>query len=286
MIRLYPPAKINFGLRVLGKRPDGFHELSSLMAPLPGLHDIMDIEEGGEGGLSLRCDAIKGGNILEKTYALFAENQNFYPSLKIQLIKRIPIGAGLGGGSSDAACLLKFLNNLSPRPMPRRRLIETALKIGADVPFFLDSRPALARGAGEKLIPLEGALPRLHLVLVWPELCVSTALAFSAYDKEVLSRSRAEKNLTKAAGNTKELFLSHMSPPSVLCLKNDLQNPVFKIYPCLAALQDEVLSAGAVLSGMSGSGSAIYGVFSSPAKAAAAAGSLGKKYKFVYLLSA
>lgn len=285
MIQLYPPAKINLGLRVLGKRPDGFHELSSLMAPLPGLHDIMEIEEGGAGGMSLECDAITGGNILEKTYSLFTESQDFYPSLKIKLIKRIPAGAGLGGGSSDAACLLKFLNSLSPRPMRPGRLIETAMKIGADVPFFLDCRPALARGAGEKLTPLEGSLPRLHLTLVWPELRVSTALAFKAYDKDILSRSRAEKNLTKAAGNTKELFLSHTSPPTILSLKNDLQAPVFKIFPCLAELRDEILSSGAALAGMSGSGSSIYGVFSSRTKAKAAADSLGKKYKFVYSLS-
>lgn len=285
MIRLYPPAKINLGLRVLGRRPDGFHELSSIMAPLPGLYDIMEIEEGGGGGLSLDCDAIKGGNILEKTYRLFAESHGFYPSLKIKLIKRIPAGAGLGGGSSDAACLLKFLNRLSPRPGLRAALVKTALEIGADAPFFLDARPALARGAGEKLIPLENSLPRLHLTLVWPELCVSTAKAFRAYDEGLLSRSGAEKNLTKAGDNIKELFLSQVSPPAVLSLHNDLQIPVFKLYPCLAELRDEILSAGALLSSMSGSGSVLYGVFSSQAKADAAAAALRKKYKFVYTFS-
>lgn len=294
MIRLFPAAKINLGLRILGSRPDGYHELSSLLIPLPGLHDILDIEEGDAEGLELKCDcdAITDSNILQKTYELFGKHKSFFPRLRVRLEKKIPVGAGLGGGSSDAAYFLRYLANLYPAASTPEDLISLGMKIGADVPFFLVNKPAQISGLGELVDPLKCAFPKLHLVLVWPKLHISTKLAFQAYDRAkgisaISHKASDKKDLTKTYVKATHFFLNRSCRLQDILsnLHNDLEGALFQQYPLLEELKQNFLGNGALASAMSGSGSSIYGIFANQEKALTAAAILRNKYKTVYQIT-
>lgn len=283
MIRLAPSAKINLGLKITGIRTGGYHELRSLFFPILELRDIMEIEESNKEGLELECKEITGSNILKKTYDLYGRETDFAPRLKIKLKKIIPIGAGLGGGSSDAATLLTYLNNISPNPLYEEELGALALRIGADVPFFLINKPALVTGIGEKIAILKGKKDPINLVLVWPEIHVSTSWAFQAYDKLYPSYSIKEKDLTKSGMTDKQSCL--LGKQDLLDIQNDLELPLFKRYPILAELKKEFLARGALASGMSGSGSSMFGIFASQSKAREAARYFRETYKHTYQFS-
>ncbi len=268
--------KVNLSLRITGVTERGYHTLDSIFFPLPEPHDLLRIQPAGRPGLALHCadPALDpADNTLTRAYAAYAEACAFAPALELLLEKNIPSGAGLGGGSSDAAALLGVLNALNPRPLDTARLCATALRVGADVPFFLRNAPCRVRGIGELCEPC-AALPvaGLHLLLLCPTISISTAWAYAAWD--ALSHSNF---LTKNEAEAKEM---NFRPVRVF---NDLEDAVFAAYPELAHLKRELFRQGAAAALMSGSGSSLFGLFRDRNTADAAAELFRKQGMRVYL---
>ena len=263
--------KVNFFLRVTGKRPDGYHTLESLFLPLPVPYDTLHITEEAGTGLSLVCSLPEldpKHNTVQKAYALFAEATGFAPKLAVHLEKGIPHGAGLGGGSADAAVLLAYLHEKAADkgigPLCGRAMTALAAKVGADVPFFLLNTPALAKGIGDELTPVPHPVPGWSLVLVCPPVHVSTAWAFSAWD----NREKEKKSLSSLT-----IFCESDRKPFVHghWLENSFEPCVFRIYPQLEVLKKQLLVLGADAALMSGTGSSVFGLFKQHERARAAA---------------
>lgn len=259
-MRIRASAKVNLGLRVVGKRRDGYHLIDTIMVPV-SLYDEIEIARAKPSAkLTVACDdpKIPSGkkNIVYKAAEALLGKDAAKRPLSIHIVKRIPAGAGLGGGSSDAAAVLVGLNRLLRLKKTRRELMALGAKVGADVPFFILGRPARARGIGERLKPIK--LPqRLWLVIVYPGFPVSTAWAYR----------RLYFKLTKDIEKTS--LNRYVSPlrGRALELVNDLERPVFRRYPKVANLKARLAEAGAVGTSMSGSGSSVFGIFSSGDKA-------------------
>ncbi|MGZ7039108.1 MAG: 4-(cytidine 5'-diphospho)-2-C-methyl-D-erythritol kinase [Thermoanaerobaculia bacterium] len=243
-------AKINWSLRILRKRPDGFHELETLFQQI-SLHDDLTFTRSDH--LSLTCDArdIPSG---ESNLVMRAARALGAPPVAITLKKRIPAGGGLGGGSSNAAATLRAIDTLLDLRTPNERLHDLALQLGSDVPFFLLGGTAYATGRGELLTPLPAVAP-VPLVLILPEERVSTAEAFAAI------RSYSEPLGVEAYRRMiDDDLLAHASS-----LSNDFESPIFARHPRLREYKDALLACGAAWAGMSGSGSTIVGAFRSQA---------------------
>jgi len=241
MIHISAYAKINWSLRITGKRADGFHDLETLFQTI-SLHDTLTFEESDR--LTLTCDdpsiPVDDSNlVLRAARALGA------PPVAIELRKAIPAGGGLGGGSSDAAATLKTLSRHFDRPLD-----DLALSLGSDVPFFLLGGTAYATGRGEVLTPMPPAAG-IPLLLVMPEERVSTARAFAA-----LTRFSPPIGIARYQSMIDDGLLSHATE-----LVNDFEAPIFKQIPRLGNLKTRLLEAGAAWAGMSGSGSTIVGAF-------------------------
>lgn len=259
--------KVNLTLRITGRRPDGWHELDTVFLPLCAPSDTLRLAPGGE-GLTLRCTAPgidPDDNTLTKAYRLFAEASGFRPAVTAALEKGIPHGAGLGGGSADAAALLGWLNAVAPAPLPFPALAALAARIGADVPFFLYNVPCRASGIGERLAPcpewLEAAgVAGAGLVLLCPTERVSTPWAYAAWDRWAENRPTP---LTDARNGA----ISHPSQnpsgggASIRWLENSFEPPVFEAFPRLRRLRERLLREGAFAAVMSGSGSSLFGLF-------------------------
>lgn len=319
MTRLVAGCKVNLGLRVLERRPDGYHALRSIFWPLPFPRDELLLEELPPAagarvqleGSGLTATIDPASNTLTRAWAAFrdaaAGSAVSVPGVSLWLRKRIPAGSGLGGGSSDAAALLLWLNARCGHPLDAASLNKTALAVGADVPFFLYNRPSLVGGAGEAVTPL-AASPfgncRPWLVLVCPPLHVSTARAFARLDALRAGPGREANGLTKPATAANGIFRSEVRPcddaraapvsetgsgpgdspgsvpgtgpgnPAGADVGNDLEDAVFSLHPELAALKDALVREGALAAGMSGSGSGILGLFDSEHCARATAGRL------------
>jgi 4-diphosphocytidyl-2-C-methyl-D-erythritol kinase len=271
-IELLAPAKINLFLYVLGRRIDGYHELFSLMCCI-SLYDRLVLKAGEPQNEiicshpGLPCDA---SNLALK--ALLAFNQSLRRDteiiprmISIRLTKHIPVGAGLGGGSSDAAAVLNGLNRFYGRPFGRDRLLEMALGLGADVPFFIDQRPALAEGIGERLTPYH-RLPPLWTVLVYPGFALSTAQVFKNLN---LALTKSKKKLRNFPFNNGNFSAPHH-------LHNDLEAGVGDRFPVIQQIKQELLALGAIGSLMTGSGSGVYGLFAEEAVAQEAKAALGE----------
>jgi 4-diphosphocytidyl-2-C-methyl-D-erythritol kinase len=259
-MRIRAPAKVNLSLRVVGKRRDGYHLIDTIMVPV-SLYDEIEIKRAKRGAkLTVTCDdpSIPSGkdNLAYKAAVLLLGKDAARRPVSIHIKKRIPAGAGLGGGSSDAAAVLIGVNRLLKLGKSRRELMKIALKIGADVPFFILGRPARAQGIGERLTPIKRGR-RLDLVIVYPDFPISTAWAYH----------RLAFKLTKNIGKTS--LNRHVWPlrGRALELVNDLEKPVLRRYPKVARLKQRLAEAGAVGTLMSGSGSSVFGLFSSGDKA-------------------
>jgi len=245
------PAKINLTLRVVRRREDGFHDIDSLMVPV-SVFDRIDIELLDEGGLQFTCDdtSIPTGdkNLVVRAAKLFCTEIGLEPHLRIHLEKHIPHGAGLGGGSSDAAITLIGLNHLFRTELPKETLLSLAADLGSDVPFFVGGRPARARGRGEQLESSDFN-QRLPLLLIKPAFGVSTPWAYQRWrdSHELPGIPYAKQSL--AWGE----------------LVNDLERPVFEKYLFLATLKKWLLQqsecTGAL---MSGSGSTVFAILRIP----------------------
>jgi len=244
-VEFYAPAKVNLSLRVLRRREDGFHEIESLMCPL-SIFDTIDLSHREEGGLEFVCDdtTLPTGddNLVVRAAKLFCQSCGFEPRLRIQLTKRIPHGAGLGGGSSDAATTLIGLNRLFETELSREALSAMAADLGSDVPFFIYQSAAMIRGRGEFVEPV--TFPHeLPLFLIKPPFGVPTPWAYKHWrdSREVAGIPYAAQEFSWGG------------------LVNDLERPVFEKYLFLADLKSWLLTqpevAGAL---MSGSGATVF----------------------------
>lgn len=253
MIR-FPNAKINLGLAITGKRADGFHDLESVFYPV-NLTDALEVStsESGETTLHVYGDSDTGAahkNLAYKAYAALKKDFPFLPPVDISLLKQIPSGGGLGGGSSDASCMLEMLNASFALDISHEKLREYALALGSDCPFFLLNKPALATGRGEHLEKTAVDLSSYKILLVCPRIHVSTAVAFSGISESQYSKSGSVRTAIKLPV---EKWRDH--------LKNDFEPSVFGKYPVLEEIKSELYRAGVVYASMSGSGSVIFGLF-------------------------
>ena len=242
----FPNAKINIGLNITSKRADGYHNLESIFYPI-AWRDILEIIPSKQLSFDSSGLSITGqGNLCLKAYELMKSHYGIAP-VSMHLHKNIPIGAGLGGGSSDAAFTLMALNTIFELGLEKDELKKMAAQLGADCPFFIDNAPSLASGIGELLNPIDLDLFNYHLLVVKPNIFVSTVEAFSAIVPQTPSLSLEE-----------EIKM----PVKKWRLKNDFEDSIFPKYPELFEIKRSLIQAGALYSSMSGSGSSIYGIFS------------------------
>lgn len=249
----FPNAKINLGLNITEKRPDGYHNLETIFYPIP-LEDALEVcpREEGEGKYSLSQSglAIEGDpdkNLVVKAYKLLDEACGLPPA-DIYLYKHIPSGAGLGGGSADAAFMLKLLNDTYNLKLTDDQLEEYAARLGADCAFFVRNRPTYAEGIGNIFSPVELSLAGWQLLLVKPDIFVSTRDAFAR-----ICPRRPQSNLKDIIGQPVESWKD--------CMVNDFEESVFPQFPAIGDIKTELYRLGAVYASMSGSGSSVYGLF-------------------------
>ena len=253
--------KVNLLLNILGKRADGFHELETVMYPLD-LFDRLTFKHGGS-SFRLTCTdpslAVDETNLVHRAATAFFKSTGIKDGVEIHLEKQIPLAAGLGGGSGNAATTLLGLNELFGGPLPTSRLDELASTLGSDVPFFLQDKPAIATGRGEKVQPLDSfpALRGSAFLLVHPGFGVSTAWAYQQL-------ARFPDALNGRAGRAERLvqLLQKSDAESAANeFYNSLELPVFEKYPLLAVCRDFLREQGATIALMSGSGSTVFGIY-------------------------
>ena len=247
------PAKLNLSLQVFGKRPDGYHNIRSVMVPV-SLYDEVTVEEA-DAGISVECDApgvpTDAANSCHKAAALFLAWAGTPAGVRIRIRKAIPPESGLGGGSSDAAAALKGLIALTGKHPPPEALLAMAVRVGADVPFFLPGGAALVEGIGERLTPLPWNVP-FHAVIVRP--------AFGRSTREGSARLGREPGDPPPRGNVPSF---RTFTDVAAAVRNDFEEAWGPSHPEIAAIRRELLSAGAGAAGLSGSGSALFGLYAS-----------------------
>lgn len=251
---LFPNCKINIGLRVVRKREDGYHDLETIFYPVYGLHDELEVEPAEEFAFlqdGLVVDCLPTDNLIYKVYKRMQEHFPQIGNVKITFKKNIPFGAGLGGGSSDAAHMAIALNEIFSLGLTREQLAEEVRPLGADCPFFIYNTPCYAEGIGDKLSPITLDLSGLRLVMIKPNCSVSTKEAYAG----IVRHPEAEGQIKQALeeGQT----LTDMCP----LLINDFEQTVFPIHSEIAEIKQRLLSAGALYAAMSGSGSTVFGLF-------------------------
>jgi 4-diphosphocytidyl-2-C-methyl-D-erythritol kinase len=270
-MKIFSPAKINLFLQVLGKRPDGYHDLMSLMCCI-GLYDTVSLTFGVK-NITVSCHhpgvPEDDKNLAFGAAHLFLKTLNKNEGVKIVIQKQIPVAAGLGGGSSNAAAVFLGLNRYYGYPFSTEELMSMGLSIGADVPFFIFQKPAIATGIGEKLEAYQN-LKNLKILLVFPDFSVSTA---DVYKKLNLGLTKCEKKLKSFLLN-KQRF----DPRYHLC--NDLEAVTASTYPVIKTVKEALLSHGALGALMTGSGPTIFGLFSDSNAALKASQALFRIHKW------
>ena len=254
-MKIYPPAKINIGLSIVEKRSDGFHNIETVFYPIP-LCDMLDIEivkTAATRKIDFQCDGIElpdanlNDNLCCRAYRILDADYHL-PPVHIRLHKSIPVGAGLGGGSSDAAYTLQALNDLFHLQISDEEMIGYASRLGSDCAFFLGRSPAFGTGKGDILEPIRLSLANYHILLVKPPVFVSTADAYSS----VIPQKR-------------EIDLPVLLQAPVCewrkTVFNDFEISVFGKYPEIGHIKDVLYHQGAIYAAMSGSGSSVYGIF-------------------------
>jgi 4-diphosphocytidyl-2-C-methyl-D-erythritol kinase len=269
------PCKVNLLLNILGRRPDGFHELETIMQPV-NFCDGLEFERSGH-GLQISCSdkhlPTDSRNLVFRAAKEFLAAAKINDGVKIHLEKHIPMAAGLGGGSGNAATTLLALNELFGRPLAQEKLVEIAASLGSDIPFFLQSRPALAVGRGEQVQPLENfpALQGRAFLLIHPGFGISTPWAYQ-------NLARFPEALNGGPGRAQEL-VSQLQNSDLRAagsgLYNSLEAPAFDKFPILKLYQEYLLEYGALAALMSGSGSTTFAI----AENLAAAEALAEKFK-------
>ncbi|MBL7717239.1 MAG: 4-(cytidine 5'-diphospho)-2-C-methyl-D-erythritol kinase [Flavipsychrobacter sp.] len=255
----FPNCKINLGLYITEKRTDGYHNLETVFFPVP-VRDALEVVPAKEARLQLSGKAVAGNeqdNLVWKAYELLRQSYPQIPALDIYLHKAIPMGAGMGGGSADGAFMLQLINDYSKLGLSKPQLAEYALLLGSDCPFFIYNTPQFAQGRGERMEPLNIDLSAYSIQLICPRVHVSTGKAFSMLTPKPASfdlRSLSDLPVSQWKNN----------------ISNDFEAPIFKEYPALADVKQQLYAQGAIYASMSGSGSTIYGIFEKGKKAAVA----------------
>ncbi len=274
--------KINLGLSITGVREDGYHTLDSLFWPLQHPHDILVFTLNDTNQICVTCTEngidLKN-NTLTKAYTAFHQQGGKAPGVHVELIKNIPHGAGLGGGSSDAACTLQWLNTHATTPLSPEKLHLAALTVGADVPFFLYNKPAQIQGIGEIITPASQNSIQLfqnkHAVLVCPKVNISTPWAYAAFDQEKNTLFTNQCLTKKEHKDKHELAcVTRLNACLLQGLINDFEPVIFAKHTILQELKESMYAHGAFVACMSGSGSTIFGLFHEEKIAKAAAKSL------------
>ena len=272
-IEIKAPAKINIGLNILSKREDGYHNLSTLFYPINDLHDILTFERSDK--FEFYCDSESipsdSSNLVVKAKNLLELVTKRKIDVKISLSKNIPSQAGLGGGSSDAAATLLSLNEMFNLGLEYVQLIDLALQLGSDVPFFIKAKPAIGTSRGEILKHIELEIHR-PILIINPHINISTKEAFNN-----ISPSNQKFNYETAIKNSELNYFDLR-----LNLKNDFEKYVFEKYPEIAAIKTLLYREGALLSLMSGSGSTVFGIFPDLVTAESAIKSLPNEY-FIFI---
>lgn len=250
---VFPNAKINLGLNITEKRPDGYHNLETIFYPIP-VEDALEVNvlNGGDEKFRLHQAGLEiagaaENNLVVKAYKLLDEKFGL-PPVDIHLYKHIPSGAGLGGGSADAAFMLKLLNERFSLALSDGELEEYAARLGADCAFFINNRPTYAEGIGNIFSPVSLSLIGYQIWLVKPDLFVSTRDAFSQ-----IKPHRPAMSLKEIVKLPVEEWKG--------CMVNDFEESVFPQFPAIAEIKEEMYRQGAVYASMSGSGSSVYGLF-------------------------
>src|SRR6188768_256634 len=246
----FPNCKINLGLNIVNKRDDGYHDIETAFFPIH-LKDALELVEKEKFEFSTSGFSIEGGpgkNLCIKAYNLLKKDFPELPTVQMHLHKAIPMGAGLGGGSADGAFTLKLLNKKFELSLSEKQLINYSLQLGSDCPFFILNKPCLATGRGEILEQTELDLSEYKFLVVQPPVHISTAWAFSTI--KPLKPAKSIKKIIQQSISTWQTELI-----------NDFEKPVFEKYPEIKNIKDKLYNAGAIYASMSGSGSAVYGIF-------------------------
>ena len=285
------PAKINLFLRVTGRRADGYHTLQTRMQKV-GLFDLLEVQRGGE-GVRLHCVGAdlpeNADNLVHRAASLFLETVaqrrgRTLGGVKISLTKNIPIAAGLGGGSSDAAAALKALNFLFEAGLTAGELAAIGLELGADVPFFLADTPAaLAVGIGEILTPV-APLSGCFVLLVNPGFSVSTRWVYQTFALTKEEKTTIFKNFRESADPAGQPCLSATVEGLPAALENDLETVTITRYPEIGRIKEELLAHGAVAALMSGSGPTVFALFSDQQAAETCRVLFARRFRQIYLV--
>lgn len=247
----FPNAKINLGLYVTQKRPDGFHNIESVFYPIP-LNDALEFIPSDNGTSSITLEGISldsepKDNLVYKAYTLLQHDFKL-PNIDISLLKKIPAGAGLGGGSADCAFMLSALNNYFTLNLSKAQLENYALQLGSDCPFFIENAPKAVSGRGEIFQPINLSLKQYSLLLINPGIHISTKEAYSG-----ISPKTPAFDLKTVIEGPVEAWKEKLS--------NDFEGHILKSHPEIAELKNLLYEAGAVYTSMSGSGSTVFGIF-------------------------
>ena len=272
------PSKINLYLKITGRREDGYHLLESLFLPLASPADRIAIDrEGVPGTVTLAASRldVPGGkeNLAARAALRWAEKSGVMPAWDIQIVKNIPVAAGMGGGSSDAGTVMRLLNDHYGKPLGPEELAEAALALGADVPFFLDPRPAVMRGIGELAEPLDFVVPDIPLLIVAPGFPVNTAEAYRKLDAQRVEPVDElwRKDFLDALRQSEWDKLGAL-------FRNDLAPAVYAKYPILPLLEKELYASGALGAAMTGSGPTLFAVFADRKKLEAVCAEWRERY--------
>jgi 4-diphosphocytidyl-2-C-methyl-D-erythritol kinase len=247
---VFPNCKINLGLHIVRKRPDGYHDLETVFYPFL-LKDALEVVRSEKFNFQLSGLPVAGtieNNLCVKAYNLLKSDFSELPPVSIHLHKAIPMGAGVGGGSADGAFMLTLLNNKFRLNLSEEQLISYALKLGSDCPFFIINKPCFASGRGENLTPVPLDLSSYKIVLINPGIHVSTKEAFSKLTPSIPNKS----------------ILDVIKQPIINCkeeLKNDFEETVFELFPAIQMVKKRLYEKGAIYAAMTGSGSSVFGIF-------------------------
>jgi 4-diphosphocytidyl-2-C-methyl-D-erythritol kinase len=253
----YPNAKINLGLHVVSRRSDGFHNIETVFYPIP-LQDALEVKDMGTDSkedtnvqiTGSRLDCSIDENLAVKVYRFLQEKYSL-PKIQIYLYKHIPVGAGLGGGSSDAAFMMKLLNDKYKLGLSDTDMQHLITSLGADCAFFIENKPKFATGIGDVFTPIGLSLKGYYLLLVKPEVSINTAEAYKG-----ITPKKPELDLQEIVKIPIEQWKD--------LLKNDFETTIFPHHPEIAAIKDKMYDLGALYASMSGSGSTVYGLFKQP----------------------
>lgn len=251
---VFPNSKINLGLHILGKRNDGYHELETVFCPvqIKDIIEIINAEKQTDFSVTgLPVDGKETDNICLKAYHILKNDFPELPPVRMHLHKAIPIGTGLGGGSADGAFTLMLLNDKFKLGLSKQKLIDYSLKLGSDCPFFIFNKPCYASGRGELLENIELDLSDYKFLIVAPGIQINTGWAFSQLK---LSTNPDRKSTIKE-------IISRSVATWKKDLVNDFEEIIFSKHPEIRSIKEKLYEAGAVYSSMSGSGSAVYGIF-------------------------